>query len=670
MTSGRSIEHWGTFEVANFGDVLFPLILSHHLATALPDATITLAGPFGGSAPMGLDRPVRRVRRHDEHGFWDQAAGVDGFILGGGDLLHASPGVVAASGRAERLDAWAFAGEAGLLAEVRPFVWNALGVPFDLPDDLRPLVRAACANIDLLTVRDEGSRQRLEDAGVERPIHVAPDTAVLVDQVFPAGQRAAALDQMRADRLIPPPGTRFVAVHVSFAGPASLAELAGALEEARTSFPDVAFVLVGLGPTHGDGATLKSLADQLKPPTSILVDPTLLQVTAVLDAADAVVSSSFHAMLVASVLGTRSVGFVQSSFRPAKLVDLATTLQRDAWLVDRPSVVASALHAALEGDGAPDPGTIDGLQKAAVAHLDKVAGTLVTASRPPRDLAEREAAHRHVVDRLELARAREQRLREDLSTLDRHLRSARASARTWEAAYWRDHIERDVDPPRSKTVLDLGSIAGAEMRTSPYRWSLVGPLFAPETARRLAGTFPLDEAERRDGTDGRRSWRYRVRCLLPMGRSTPVRPQALDPVWRWFADELAGPEYRRVLSEITGIDLGPLHLEANLFSYEAGAFQEPHPDLPEKVVTHVMWFNEDWKRDGGGCLRILRSKDPEDIAQELLPSLGWSALFVRSPHSWHSVTPVSESAPEERRALVATFHRPGLASSMWGEAAD
>lgn len=670
MTSGRRIEHWGTFEVANFGDVLFPLILSHHLASALPDATITLAGPFGGSAPMGLDRPVRRIRRHDELGFWDQAAGVDGFVLGGGDLLHASPGVVVANGRAERLDAWAFAGEAGLLAEVRPFVWNALGVPFDLPDDLRPLVQAACADIDLLTVRDEGSRQRLEDAGVERSILVAPDTAVLVDHVFPAGARAAALDQLRADHLIPPPGARFVAVHVSFSGPASLAELAGALEEARAPFPDLAFVLVGLGPTHGDGATLKRLADQLKAPTSVLVDPTLVQVTAVLDAAAAVVSSSFHAMLVASVLGTTSVGFVQSSFRPAKLVDLAATLQREAWLVDRPSVVASALRAALEGDGAPDPSIVEDLQKAALAHLDQVADTLATASRPPRDLAERSAAHRHVVERLELARAREQRLKEDLSTLDVHLRSARASARTWEAAYWRDHLERGVDAPRVEPVLDLGAIAATEMQTSPYRWNLVGPLFTPETAQRLARTFPLDGAELRDGTDGRRSWRYQVRCLLPMGRSTPVRPHALDPVWRRFAEELAGPDYRSVLSQVTGVDLGPLHLEANLFSYGAGAFQEPHQDLPEKVVTHVMWFNEDWERTHGGCLRILRSKDPDDVAHELLPSLGWSALFVRSPSSWHSVTPVSDTAPVERRALVATFHRPGLASSMWGEAAD
>jgi hypothetical protein len=189
-------------------------------------------------------------------------------------------------------------------------------------------------------------------------------------------------------------------------------------------------------------------------------------------------------------------------------------------------------------------------------------------------------------------------------------------------------------------------------------------------ATHLARTFPLDEAEVRDGTDGRRSWRYQVRSLLHMGTQTPTRSHALGPLWRQLADELASPAYRDAVGCLTGIDLGDLDLEVNLFSYGLGAYQQPHPDLPEKVVTHVLWFNEDWEASHGGCLRILRSRDEDDIARELLPSLGWSAVFVRSASSWHSVTPVTGDAPADRRALVATFHRPGSVSSMWGEVPD
>ncbi|HEX4867836.1 MAG TPA: polysaccharide pyruvyl transferase family protein, partial [Acidimicrobiales bacterium] len=532
-----------------------------------------------------------------------------------------------------------------------------------------PLLRRACASVDLLTVRDTGSKARLEAAGVDRDIQVVPDTAVLIDDVLTAPDRAAAAERLRVAGVLPPPGTPFVAVHASFSAPGTLAELAGALEEVRSRHPQLEVVLVEIGPTHGDAATLRSLARQLTRTVRTAADPTLLEVAAILEAAEVVVASSFHAMLVASALGTRTVGFLQSSHRPAKLVDLSRALDREAWLVDRPSMVATALEAALAGEGPADPDLVARMARASRAHLDHLTDVLLRAEPRTVDLDERTAAHGHLVDRLAVAAAREQRLREDLQVVDTHLRGARSAARTWEAAFWRLEA-RTADAGDDRPVLDVGAIEATELEEEPYRWGLVGPVFAPEAAAGLARTFPLDEAEERQGTDGRRSWSYRVRCLLPMDRSTPVRPHALDPLWRQLADDLAGPAYRRALSRATGVDVAPLHLEANLFSYGPGAFQEPHLDLPEKVVTHLLWVNEDGEAEYGGCLRILRSRDPEDLHRELLPTLGWSALLVRSPESWHSVTPVTAAAPMDRRALVATFHRPGSVSTMWGEAPD
>ena len=61
----------------------------------------------------------------------------------------------------------------------------------------------------------------------------------------------------------------------------------------------------------------------------------------------------------------------------------------------------------------------------------------------------------------------------------------------------------------------------------------------------------------------------------------------------------------------------------------------------------------------------LKSRDEQDVEEELLPELSWSALFVRSDRSWHSVTAVTDDAPVDRRAVVATFYRPGSPSTMW-----
>ena len=219
------------------------------------------------------------------------------------------------------------------------------------------------------------------------------------------------------------------------------------------------------------------------------------------------------------------------------------------------------------------------------------------------------------------------------------------------------------DPPRG--VLDLAAIEGATMGDDPYRWARVGPLFTDADAAALAAVFPIDDGHERVGGDARRTWRYRVRPLVAMGSRTPAEPTGLDRWWRALAEELAGDAYRTAMSRLTGVDLDELDLEVNVFSYAPGAYQDPHPDLPEKLVTHVLWFNDGWASRDGGCLRILRSADPDDIARELTPDLGWSAVFVRSDRSWHCVSPVAEGAGVDRRSVVATFHLPGAASSMW-----
>jgi hypothetical protein len=670
-----SIEHWGTFEVANFGDLLYPALLEHGLGGAVPDATISLVGPLGGTASMGLDRPVRRAVRRDEPGFWSQAAGTDAIVVGGGDLVHAGTTLAQTEGRLERIDNWGFAVEAGLLGEVRPVAWNALGVPFDIPDTLVPGIRSACAGVQLLTVRDESSLRRLEAAGVERDITVVPDTAVLIDEVLTAAARSSALDALRASGQLPPAGPTLV-VHVSFVLPSVLAEVAGALREVLARHTDLQPVLLPIGPAHGDAATLASLATQLDVRSWVVQDPTVLDVAAVLGAGDVVVSTSYHAALVASVYQVPSVAFFHYRHHPAKLTDLAAQLGRERWLLDRPSAIPAAIDAIRAGEGAPDAARVGSLQADVRAHFTRLAEVVTCGAPAGVDLAERDAAHRHGLAQVEDLRVQESRLSAELTITREHLQAAIGRTRELEVGYWRERDRASRSEPELAArsggpggggILDLSVIDGAVLDETPYRWGHVGPLFSPADATRLCQTVPVEHAEVRADSDGRRSWSFRVRGLVAMGGSSAVRPAELDPAWRALADDLGGLAYRRSLSSLTGVDLTDLDLEANVFSYPGGGYQEPHPDLPEKVVTHVLWFNEDWKADYGGCLRILNSRNEDDIAVELLPELGWSAVFVRSESSWHSVTAVTEDAPTDRRAVVVTFYLPGSVSTMWPE---
>jgi len=661
------VEHWGTSVVANFGDLLYPLVLAHELTRSIPDLELSFADPLGGRAPMGLHHVARPSRRQSHPGFWEQVAGVDAIVVGGGDLLHHGTTVVHLEGTLTRIENWGFV-EAGLLGEVRPLAWNGLGVPFDVPPELAPALRAACASVALLAVRDEGSRRRLEAAGVEQDIHIVPDTAVLIDDVISTSDRLAAIESLHRRGAIPATG-RWLVAHMSFASPLVLAELAGALRAALDAHPDLDLVLLPIGPAHGDPITLAAVAAQLGRPAWLVTDPTVVEIAALIAAATVIVSSSFHAALVAAVYGVRSVPFAHYGHRPAKLLDLAQRLQRDRWVLDRPSEIPGALDVVLAHPPWDAQNAVAELRAGASAHLRQVAEVVARPAIEGVHLEERGTAHRHALARLAESEASLVGARQELAILGEHHTRALHRTRDLEIGYWRERDRRRPDAApssdRATRVLDLGVIDGGERRAQPYQWAHIGPLAAPPDLERLARTVPLETAAMRADSDGHRSWSYHVRCLVPMGGRSAVRPHELDPIWRALADDLAGEPYRAALSRLTGVDLTALDLEANVFSYPPGGYQEPHPDLPEKIVTHVLWFNEGWQAAHGGCLRILNSRDELDVHEELLPELGWSALFVRSDDSWHSVTAVTDAAPLDRRAVVATFYRPGSPSTMW-----
>jgi SM-20-related protein len=139
----------------------------------------------------------------------------------------------------------------------------------------------------------------------------------------------------------------------------------------------------------------------------------------------------------------------------------------------------------------------------------------------------------------------------------------------------------------------------------------------------------------------------------------------LSAAWLGLAHDLLSPAYRVAMSLLTGCDLSSVPMEANVFHYGPGACLGPHPDLDDKLVTHVIYFNQSWDREDGGCLTILGSADPNDITAEITPIVGNSVVLVRSKNSWHAVSRVLNNCRTSRRSLTLTFYRPGSVSTMW-----
>ena len=214
-------------------------------------------------------------------------------------------------------------------------------------------------------------------------------------------------------------------------------------------------------------------------------------------------------------------------------------------------------------------------------------------------------------------------------------------------------------------MLESGRISDGDLRLEPFRWAKIDLLFAPADARELVASFPTDHFKPVKGYDGEKGYEYESRSLVHMGAAEASNAERLSPSWRRLTADLLSSEYRAAVARLTGVDLGGLPMEANVFHYGPNAWLGPHVDLPDKRVTHVLYFNEAWPSDDGGCLTILRSADMADVETSIAPLVGTSAVLVRSERSWHAVSRVRNGCRTSRRSVVVTFYSPGSVSTMW-----
>jgi Rps23 Pro-64 3,4-dihydroxylase Tpa1-like proline 4-hydroxylase len=214
-------------------------------------------------------------------------------------------------------------------------------------------------------------------------------------------------------------------------------------------------------------------------------------------------------------------------------------------------------------------------------------------------------------------------------------------------------------------VIDLARLASHTMETEPFRWAFIDRLFSESNAAALSATFPRDRFKTVKGHDGEKDYEYVSRSLVHMGADQPTHAEGLSPAWRTLAEDLLSVEYRAALSRLTGHDLSTAPMEVNVVHYGPGAWLGPHLDLREKVVTHVLYFNDEWDPARGGCLNILRSSNPADLHATIPPVVGNSVLLVRSNTSWHSVSRVAADCQTSRRSVNVIFHLPGSVSTMW-----
>ena len=119
----------------------------------------------------------------------------------------------------------------------------------------------------------------------------------------------------------------------------------------------------------------------------------------------------------------------------------------------------------------------------------------------------------------------------------------------------------------------------------------------------------------------------------------PLESLAFGPAFAKLIDDIRSPALAAAVGKKLGVDLTGLPLMITVRGQAQAKDGRIHTDTKDKVVTCLLYLNDNWE-NGGGRLRLLRGPDDiEDYLAEIPPHGGSFAAFKVAPNSWHGHHP-------------------------------
>lgn len=275
------IAHFGTFDVDNYGDLLFP----HLFEWRLPSAEVTHVSPTGGGTQFRDARPSINFAEA-------RAIDVDAVVVGGGNIVNLGGTRLA---QYEGISRIAYAGlwlGAADLAAGRgvPLAFNGPSISRAEPRMIeRRLLRDVISGAAYAAFRDEESVRNAQLATAS----LVPDTAFDLARMWPLPEGNSE----------PPTGS--IAVHVNRRYVSSIAATATVLDEMATNLGGQ-IRLIPIGPCHGDIETANALAGAMKAETRVEPVTTLRAMAHTIGSSELYIGSSMHGFITSLAYGRRA----------------------------------------------------------------------------------------------------------------------------------------------------------------------------------------------------------------------------------------------------------------------------------------------------------------------------------------------------------------------------
>ena len=167
------------------------------------------------------------------------------------------------------------------------------------------------------------------------------------------------------------------------------------------------------------------------------------------------------------------------------------------------------------------------------------------------------------------------------------------------------------------THLNLEKLRSATIETEPFQYVLVSGFLDAASVAAINATYPNIER----------------------GGSYPVESLENTMAIKDVIAELDSPEFEAIIEEKFDVALEGRPKMYSLRGYTRAKDGSIHTDSRDKIITVLLYLNENWQQPGGR-LRILKNgHDVDDFVAEVPPDNGTLLVFQRSDTSWHGHHP-------------------------------
>ena len=166
------------------------------------------------------------------------------------------------------------------------------------------------------------------------------------------------------------------------------------------------------------------------------------------------------------------------------------------------------------------------------------------------------------------------------------------------------------------SLINIEALRATQLNTDPFDFLVVPNFIGPEALAQINRDYPAIDTAANHALEN-----------LTYGASFDA-----------LMEELRGPAVANLLGEKFDMDLASLPTTVTVRKFCERTDGNIHTDHKSKVITVLVYFNEQWQHEEGQ-LRLLRSGDDiENYAAQVAPDGGTLLAFRRTDHSWHGHT--------------------------------